>query len=134
MDGIQKTVVFISALFMLFITAPIVKIINDTVTDNYSYTWLIAMGGNTTLGYEAATKLWPWIIPLLGILLLIILFFRREEPEPFMPEPMPRARMPMPMKLPTLPKTKAKKQPVVKKAAPDKNKKPPLPPLFFGGK
>lgn len=131
MDGIQKTIVFISALFVLFITAPIVKVINDTVTDNYSYTWLLAMGGNTTLGYVAATRMWPWIVPILGIVILIILFFRREEPEPLMPMSIPRPRMPSIIREPVQPKVK--KQVKLRKTDIDKDKKPPLPPLFFGG-
>jgi hypothetical protein len=112
-----KFVTFVAAIFTMMIVSPIGKYINDVVTTNYTF---VNFAGNlSSIGwYVAYMRSYYWVVPLAVLVIFIILFFRKEEPEPYFPQ-MQQPRMP---RMPRQPKP-------TRRTAPPKSK----PPIFFGG-
>jgi hypothetical protein len=114
-----KFIVFIAAIFTLLIISPVGKIFQDAVTANNTYAY-VAGNLSSIAWYVAYMRAWWWVMPLAMVVILIIQFMKKDEPEPYYPPSMPTMRMP--------------KQRVMKPPRPIKQAKPtkPNPPIFFG--
>ncbi len=110
-----KFVMLAAALFTLAILSPIGKIFTDAVTTNYTFS--LISGNLSSIGwYVAYMRSYWWIMPLAVLVLIIIQFMKKDEPEPYFPPPMPQLTVQRP--------PRQKKQKVVQQN--------PKPPIFFG--
>jgi hypothetical protein len=108
-----KFILFVSGIFVLALVSPIGKTIQESVTQNYTYT---AFNANlTTIGwFDAYMRAWWWVVPLAILVIFIIMFMKKDEPEsPFASMIQQQPRIP-----------RQRKQKIVQQN--------PKPPIFFG--